>query len=205
MIEHEYHALVEALWTASGWPWWTKPFDLNLFGIRSASDVPDAWDDVIGVAYVDNAGARRCERWVATTDPGRHYLEHPMTPLGTVVVEPGYHRGLWAPGLHTGYPALVQVGTLTYRRDGDLDAVIDRDGTLIESTGNGVNLHHGSGAAKVGRYSAGCQVVRMPSALTRLLSLVEQQRLHGHGTRVSYGLVDVRQSPGALPLLGLGA
>lgn len=205
MTEAELYALLHRQWLAAGWPWWVKPFDLNLFGVRSASDIPDGWDDVIGVAYVDDGGTPRVRRWVATTDPGRHYLRAPMTPLGTIVVEPGYHRGLWAVGTHTGYPALQQVGTLTYRRDNDRDDTIDRDDPLVVGTGNAVNLHHGGGAAVVGRVSAGCQAVRMPSALTQLLGLVELQRLHGHGTRVSYGLVDVREVPAMAPVLLLGA
>jgi hypothetical protein len=201
----ELHALVRRTWLALGWPWWSAPHDLNVFGVRAPSDVPDRWDDVIGVAYTDAAGAPHVERWVATTDPGRHYLLSPLHPLGTLLVEPGYHRGLWAPGLHTGYPALVQVGELAYRRDADRDDVLDPPGPVVKGTGNGVNLHHGGAAALVGRYSAGCQVVRMPAALTRILELVELQRRAGHGVSVSYGLVDVRQRPECAPLLGLGA
>jgi hypothetical protein len=204
MTPAESYALLASTWAALGFPWWEAPNDLNMFGVRAPSDVPDRWDDVIGVAWHD--GTRPCvERWVATTDPGRHYLQAPLHEAGTIVVEPGYHRGLWAPGKHTGYPALVQVGTLTYRRDTDRDAVLDPTEAVRTGTGNGVNLHHGGGSATVGRWSAGCQVVRFPSALARVLELVERQRLAGHGSTVSYGLVDVRQRPEVAPLLGLGA
>jgi len=204
VTELELHALLRTTWAALGWPWWTATFDLNVFGVRAPTPVPDRWDDVIGVAYHD--GMRpRVERWVATTDPGRHYLRTPLHEAGTIVVEPGYHRGLWAPGKHTGYDAMVQVGTLTYRRDSDLDDLIDPVEPPRTGTGNGVNLHHGGAASAVGRYSAGCQVVRMPSALTRILGLVALQAQHGRGSTVSYGLADVRQRPELAPLLGLSA
>ncbi len=206
MTPIEIYTLLRQTHEGNGWPWWNEPYDLNLFGIRNDNDIPDGWDDVLGIAYVDGQDRPQVERFVGTTDPGRHYLEAPMNSGGTLIVEPGYHRSLWQPGIHSGkYSALVQVGEVTYRRDADRDATLDRDGVLMTTSGNAVNLHHGGGSVRVGRYSAGCQVVRMPSALTRILALVELQKQHGHGNTISYALTDVRNSPALRPLLGLGA
>lgn len=210
MTESEYYDLVRATWLARGWPWWDAEFDLNVGGVRNDSRTPDAWDDVIFVAYKDPSKRYRCERFVATTDPGGFFLQNPLTSLGTIVVEEAYHSKLWSPGKHgisgsNPYDAMVQTGKLKYRRDNDRDLVIEQNGPLIDGTGNGVNLHHGYGSKLVGRNSAGCQVVRMPASLLRILALVEAQRLAGHGSSVSYGLGAVETTKELRYMLMLGA
>ena len=205
MTELEMYALLRGLWTQKGWPVWTKPYDLNVFGIRNAVRTTDTWDDVFGVFYTDSDGVHHVDRFVASTDPGGYYLQNPMTSFGTIVLEPGYHRGMWRLGTHTGYPALQQVGTITYRRDNDRDLVIESDGLLITSSGNGVNGHHGYDAATVGRNSAGCQVMRMKKALARVLELLKRQIAAGHGDKVSYGLVDEAQDRVIAPVLRIAA
>lgn len=191
---------LRSLYSEKAFPFYTGPYDLNVFGIR-VSGHADNWDDTLGCAFYD--GKRwQIKRWIGTTTPGVHYLQNPMTSAGCLVVAPTHHKGLWQLGTHRGYPALQQVGTLTYWRDNDRDAQIDET-QWITGTGNAVNGHHGYGSKYVGRNSAGCQVWRFPEHLTEILELVKQQDAHGLGTKVSYTLFDATKTPAA-KLLALG-
>ncbi len=181
--------------TASGAPWFTGRWNLNLVGLRSQAR-PNEFDDLVCVAYEDDAGRKVIESWAATTDPGTYWLANPMNVKGTAVLATGHHRGLWQPGLHggpTGYPALVQVSPCAVWRDADRDSVVDPDKRVTDVGMHGINLHRASSSGTsmlVDRWSAGCQVVQSPTALTRILELVERQRLAGRGSRVSYTLME---------------
>lgn len=171
-----------------GWPVYQKPYDLNLFGVRVGA--VDAWSDVIGVWYTTEAGRRVVEAWDAATIPGRPGLVQPQpNPAGVAVLPTGWHPSLWARGSHKGrYACLAQARPVEVIRDGDRDGRLDTDGP--RQTGQfGIQLHHGDGAPKVGPYSLGCQATRWPSDLRRLLDLLTAQEEHGHGARLSYGLM----------------
>ncbi|MDY6782546.1 MAG: DUF4231 domain-containing protein [Cyanobacteriota bacterium] len=137
------------------------------------SNTPDAWDDRRIVLEVNNKGVPRIvNHWVATCDPGRHYTLSPMNPGGAAQVAFGQYKA-WQHGLHTGYPALVQVGAVDIYRDSNKS--FKRDTALIKaSTGNGINQHHGGNAAKVGRYSAGCLVGKNVKGHEEFLALCKQ-------------------------------
>ena len=203
MTQAEQWDLLQSRALAKGWPWWTAPNDLNLFGLRAASDQAGPWDDAIGVAWRDRGLVPHVELFRGTTDPGRPWLDHPMRPAGCAVVIPGYYRGLWRRGLHgsPGYPALVQVGAINVWRDADHNGTILRGGPVYRDA-SGINLHHGGDTkGEVGLYSAGCQPVRARADLTRILELVAAQVAAGHGETVSYGLIDVGDEPELAPLL----
>lgn len=181
----DLRARVDGAWLK----WFTAPYDLNIVGIRRAQQV-DVWNDTIAVAYVTPAGVEVCDEYEATTDPGADCLREPGRVEGTAILYPGQHRALWKPGLHRGkYPALVQVGACRVYRDANRDTVLDLGGPGVAGV-YGINLHHGGGSSRVGEYSAGCQVVRHPADLAHILSLVERQRLAGHGDVCSYTLLE---------------
>lgn len=185
------------LYYKQNYPLFTRPYDLNVFGIR-VSGPSDSWDDTLGCFYSD--GQRwHLHRWTGTTTPGAYYLQHPMNSNGCLVVAPTFHRSLWKLGTHKGYPALQQVGTLTYWRDQNLDSVVDET-KWITGTSNGVNGHHGYGSKTVGKNSAGCQVWRYKEHLSEMLDLVRKQNSSGLGDRVSYALFDTRKTPEAQPM-----
>lgn len=187
---------------AKGWPWWTAAYDLNVIGLRAASAKAGPWDDAIVVAYRTHADVR-VERFAATTDPGRPWLERPMRAAGCAVPIPGHYRRLWRRGIHgsPGYPALVQVGAIAVWRDPDRNGVLVRTGPVFDDA-SGIDLHHGSDTdGEVGLHSAGCQVVRARASLSRILELVAAQAANGHGETVSYGLFDVGDEPELAPLL----
>lgn len=158
-------------------------YDLFVAGVRAPATSSNLFDDLVLVAYTDDLGAPRVERFAATTDPGRAALDHPQHPGGTATVVPGQVRRCWAPGLHRGrYRALV------HQRGVVIPVWRGSDRATVHLDAAGINLHHASGAARVDWYSAGCQVVQRPSSLARILELVDIQAVRGHGSTVSYTL-----------------
>lgn len=166
--------------------WWSKPYDLWLWGWRSGAPVgSDAWDDRIGVCYTDDSGAEHCLHWAATTDPGRAARAKDPAHIATLV--PGHHRGIWRKGPHhyadpNTYQCLIPTASAqipVYRGD---------DFKTVHWDSQGIQLHHGSNAWRVGLYSAGCQVTQAPDAVARILELLEMQAARGRGTTLSYAL-----------------
>ncbi|MCA9552933.1 MAG: hypothetical protein KC933_23055 [Myxococcales bacterium] len=172
--------------------------NLNIVGLRGPNRVAGAWDDRIGVLYqvrgtAPDALEWRLELYEATTDPGRHYLNEPMRPVGTAVLVPGQYRGVYEFGLHRGrYEALVQRQPMRFWRDGDCDDFLDLEGPEEEAI-IGCNLHRAAAHAlvpDVGRYSAACQVVRDPAHFAALMDLCHHSADQGYGDRFSYTLMD---------------
>lgn len=181
--------LIEDVYARRGWRTYSGVYDLNLFGIRVGR--VNSWADVIGCLYTSEAGRRVLECWDATTIPGRPGLVATQpNPEGVAILPTGFYPSLWMRGSHKGrYSCLTQAGPVTVVRDGDKDGALDLDGR--RQTGMfGIQLHHGDGAPVVGPYSLGCQATHWPEDLYRLLSLLGMQERHGHGSRLSYGLMD---------------
>jgi hypothetical protein len=123
-----------------GWLVFTAPRSANLVAVRGPGKAGD-WDGVLYLAWVDTDGAGwTIHAWPCATRPGRVFLERPMNPLGTAVLEPGQYRKSHRQGLHKGRPALVQVGPVTVRRDGDQDALVE-PGRQTYNGLFGVNIH----------------------------------------------------------------
>jgi len=116
-------------------------------GNRAGNDL-GIYDDAIFRFIGD-----RCDIFDASTDPGWYYLRNPMNPKGCARLR----AGLWwfEPGLHRGHPALVQATEF------DVDR-LDEFGVpdYRESGWYGINLHSGGAEDEVGRWSAGCQVIK---------------------------------------------
>lgn len=122
--------------------WWTSPYDLNVFGVRNPSRVPNKFDDTIGIAYTDSTDTNRILLLPATTDPGLFYLQSPINSKGCAILVEGYYPGLWRRGLHKGYRALVQTGYANIIRDNDRDTELDFQIEKCQRVNNtGLNLH----------------------------------------------------------------
>lgn len=201
MITVTYEQVADTLRTL-GYPVWVKPYDLNLFGVRNPSTRPDPFDDTIGVGYTDGEGRRRIIIAPATTDPGLDYLLSPMNPKGTAIMVEGYYRKLWAPGKHRGYNALVQISPAVYVRQPPpprgtpVDKVaLNFDGLKRETAIIASNLHRAHETldlTKVGKYSAGCQVMQSVRDLQYILALVAMQVKYVRTGNVSYALMNER-------------
>ncbi|MFH1984758.1 MAG: hypothetical protein ABIL58_23200 [Pseudomonadota bacterium] len=135
--------------------------DLNIVGIRSPNREANRFDDMVAVF------ASHQNRWLfwafpATTDPGSHWLQNPMSTLGTAVLAPGQYRSAFRIGKHQGkYDALVQAAPLTVFRDDDRNNKIDAGGKS-ETGWFGINIHCAAWQGEsvlVDKWSAGCQVL----------------------------------------------
>lgn len=158
----------------------TKPYNLQIVGVRSSNTASNTFDDRCYVVYSDATGLK-LESWPITTDPGRYWLENPGRVEGTAILKPGQYRGAWVLGKHKGdKPALVQAKPVTVYRDPNRDATLD---TAKEETGLfGINLHRaGLNSSVVDKWSAGCQVWQMDADFERFLWLCRQQAAKGKG------------------------
>ena len=174
-----------------GHPVFDGQYDLNIFGIRKTDGQPNEFDDLIGCAY-RNAHEWRVHYWRATTDPGQYWLENPSNIKGTAILCPGHYPGIWEIDLHRGkYEALCQrSGPVKVWRDADRDREFDFGGDT--DTGFfGINLHKaGQSSDQVGRWSAGCQVLRNQSDFKTLMKLANLQIATIGAKTFSYTLLE---------------
>lgn len=181
---------------AEGHVIYTRPYELNIVGVRSASSKPNSFDDTIHVLYKNDKGAWQLHSYPATTDPGTFWLKSPMNAQGTAMLKAGQYPS-YALGMHRGqYKALVQsAGKVTVIRDADRDAVLDFKGGS-EATGSfGINIHRASsnGTTKtVDKYSAGCQVFANIGDFNAFMALCDHHR-DLYGNRFTYTLLDRRE------------
>lgn len=126
--------------------------------------------------YEKSVGTERMRSYTITTDPGTYWLNNPMNKLGTAVLKEGQWENCWAIGYHQGkhdHEALVQVGKLSVYRDGDKDNIAEAT-NKVDNGLFGINIHGSSKtgmSAKIGKYSAGCQVFQMWDKKQEFLSI----------------------------------
>jgi len=193
MLNVSYSAIKDVVHSKYG-KWWTKPYDLNVFGIRNPSRIPNKFDDTLGIAYTDDKGFDRLLLVPGTTDPGLFYLEHPMNPNGCAILVEGYYPQLWHIGKHKGYKAWSMCGYANIIRDNDRDAELDFQIQKCQRVNNiGLDWHRAKliGTTNVvGKYSAGCQVIANAEDYTYTLKLGDLQQQYGHGDKFSYALLN---------------
>ena len=115
---------------------------------------PDKWRCTIIQMYKDKIMA-----FQATTLPGKYYTVNPFVPQGAARLI--YGKWSFKRGLHQGkYPALVQNGNMIILRDTDKDFNMDYNSDYLQCGGFGINNHAGGGTDSIGKWSAGCQVIR---------------------------------------------
>jgi hypothetical protein len=189
---HNIAALIRGKFSTLGYAFFEGKWDLNLIGLRSASDDANLFDDTFLVLAKNDANEWVSFRWACTTDPGRAWLAKPSRVEGCAIVVPGQYRGLWKKGLHKGEkPALVQAKPIKIWRDADKDNELDRTGKIIEGI-FGINCHRaGKDSPLVELWSAGCQVFKRETDFLQFLEIVDKQVAAGHGDTFSYTLLDV--------------
>lgn len=171
-----------------------KAFNVNLFGIRSASVKVDEFNDKMGVAYRDAFNNPIVLLFAATTKPGLYYLKNKLgDDQGTAILIPGQYRSCWQLGHHGGYEALTQINNGVFKvwRDKDSDGDLDTTGTIYNDV-TGLNGHTTSfirDVERVGQYSAGCQVIQNDLDFTVFLSLVKISAQE-YGSTFSYTLLE---------------
>ena len=166
-------------------------YNVNLIGIRSSDTTSNAFNDVFVLA------TKQCDRWQlftfdCTTDPGLFWRKHPMNPLGTAVLVPGQYSGAYRIGKQKDrFDALVQSKILPVYRDNDCDNQVDVNG-LIDTGWHGINIHpraEGLDADNIGKWSAGCQVLKNYAEHMLVMSLCKLAR-EQWGDRFTYTLLE---------------
>lgn len=182
-----------------GYRVFTRPYELNIVGIRSKSIDPNVFNDTINVVYRDKAGNWQLHSFDATTDPGTFWLQNPQNPQGTAILKAGQYLNSHIIGLHRNkYTALVQRMPVTVIRDVSRDGKLDFSGS--EDRGVfGINIHRAvqTGTAKfIDKFSAGCQVFSNATDFDAFMGLCDRHR-QLYGNSFTYTLLN--ETP-ALPV-----
>ena len=153
-----------------------RNFDLNLFGVRTANITAGAFDDWLGVFWMNwDTDAWEFHIWRATTDPGTFYLNTPLNVSGTAIMVEGQYPSSYQLGLHKGkYEALVQCQPIRAYRDNNRDETLDMKPDTIRPGMFGLNIHRAAAdhrSLQIGKWSAGCQVVADPRDFARLMDI----------------------------------
>lgn len=153
-----------------------RNYDLNIFGVRSTSARPGAFDDWIGVFWMNwDIGTWEFHVWQGTTDPGTYWLNRPLNVSGTAILVEGQYQSTYQIGLHRNkYEALIQCKPVRVYRDDDRDEILDMMPDTVQRGLFGINIHRASAdfrVTKVGKWSAGCQVIADPRDFAQFMDL----------------------------------
>jgi len=170
----------------------TRNYNLNFIGVRSKDMTPGVFNDIM-VAMWKHRGSWNILQFPCTTDPGVYYLEHPLNVIGTGILKPGQYKGMWTQGFHQGkYPAYTQNAPCTLYRDNDKDNEMDIVGVKEETGMFGINGHRAMENLKtqrVGKFSAGCQVIQSPNDYEIWFNLGQAAIFEGWSNKFTYTLI----------------
>ncbi|MBI3518053.1 MAG: hypothetical protein HY062_01680 [Bacteroidetes bacterium] len=186
---------MKAILRHKGYRLFSRPFELNIVGLRSKSTIPNRFDDEIHVFYKVSTLNWHYHVFRATTDPGTFWLRQPMQPQGTAILQQGQFLNAYGMGLHQGkYLALVQTKPVTIIRDYDRDAILDFNNGNKTTGYYGINVHRANrtGTTKtIDKNSAGCQVFENADDFAHFLELCSKHRSL-YGNVFTYSLIDFR-------------
>lgn len=186
---------VQSILKGYGYDFYSRPFELNILGLRNNSVQSNRFDDQIHVFYNDPKKGWQYHIFPATTDPGTYWLKNPMQKQGTAILAQGQYKQAYALGLHRGqYKALVQAKPITVLRDYDRNGTLDFNSGKKDTGRFGVNIHRANRVGKtkqIDKYSAGCQVFENATDFDSFMALCEQHRKL-YGNTFSYTLIDFR-------------
>ena len=188
---------------SKGYKWFhdntNKGYDVNIVGIRNNETkgrVTNAFDDKITISYKIE-GEWQYHEFNCTTDPGSHWVDHPMLEKGVAILKPGQYRGSHKLRLHQGkYLALGQKKDVTVYRDGNLDGKYDFNEDNTDTGLFGINIHRatarkGGKSTREDKWSAGCQVIADNDDWHEFLDICQAAR-EIHGNSFSYTLLESR-------------
>jgi hypothetical protein len=175
----------------------TRPYSVNLGGIRSADNRSGMFNDQLYAFYYTDSGNIEGVIVNGTTDAGTYYRNNPLNKEGTAILQHDkQYRGCYQlqdPELdsslrgHKGRKAFRQIKNMDYWRDNNFDNVLDFTGPTHNEIA--YTNHHYMGVAGnyVGKWSAGCQGT--PESHQNLIySIADKQIEKGLGDKFSYTL-----------------
>ena len=198
---------IQAAYERKAYKFYTQgSFNINLFGIRSDDSQSNKFDDIVGVAFYIDFSTPAVFGFKATTDPGKYWLQNPMSREGTAILVPGQYKGSHAIGVHgrsgkSPYKALEQINHMTYVRDNNKDMKLDfelyRDPELLKKHGFSANIKSNIHRASlnvlvqfVEKYSAACQVIQSADDFAKLIVMCEESIKKGFSNKFSYTLFE---------------
>lgn len=180
---------LKRLYIEKGWEWQ----EVNIGGIRNnINPKQDEFND-----YIFLTSNETIKLYRATTDPGVYYTKggskKKFGVSGAAHMCYGLHKRVYGIGIHQrSYQALVQKGKLQIWRDANEDFK-NNDG-IIENGIFGINVHHANDSKKVGKYSAGCQVIQSKIEFEEFLEGCRKYCLSGKKEKLlNYALIDKRE------------
>jgi hypothetical protein len=186
---------VKSILRSQGYVLHTRPYELNIVGVRTRNAKANRFDDEIHVFYKSKPGKWEYHIFKATTDPGTYWLENPMQPQGTAILAQGQYVNAYHIGMHLGkYKALVQVGAVKIMRDYDRNAKLDFLNGKKDTGFFGINIHRAmaQGTTKrIDKFSAGCQVFQNAVDFSHFMGMCEKHS-QLYGNRFTYTLIDFR-------------
>jgi len=179
--------------------------NVNNFGIRVETEGGD-FDDIIGTVFEDTDNMTgetflNCLAFVATTDPGVHYLKKPINEDGCAILVPGQYFNFQIEKHRGQYDALCQRGIVKVFRDNNKDEIIDLNPESVESGMFGINIHKTPPYLEtemVNKNSAGCQVLYNSAEYdSEWMPLMYRART-SWGKNFTYTLLELSDIAGAL-------
>jgi len=178
----------------------TKPYMLNIIGVRKDNTQKDKFDDVMYVIWKTKSNIWKGKEYKITTDPSTIYLKRENK--GTAILPQGQYIDKWTIRKHDGrYYALGQGrgsgDKICVYRDYNRDNVLDLN-TKKDCGNFGINIHRaieggaddGKGnTSTIGEYSAGCQVFQNSYCFAEFLEMAYKQK-DLYGNKFSYTLFD---------------
>ena len=179
-----------------GYKWFDNHLVLNIVGVRNSdtNKVTNHYDDTITVSY-NHAGEDRFLCFPVTTDPGLHWINHPMNRDGCAILVPGQYLNVYKIDFHRKkYEALCQrAGRVKVYRDDDKDDQYDYEADSIAEGYYGINIHRSSAYRTtnyINKYSAGCQVFSDPDHFDDFMDVVKKSRDMGGNITFTYTLIE---------------
>lgn len=186
---------IKGLLNYRGFKLFSRPYELNIVGLRNKSTVPNRFDDEMHVFYKTGFLNWDYHVFNITTDPGTYWLNNPLHPQGTAILKEGQYLNAYSLGLHRGqYKALVQVRPVVVLRDYDRNAVLDFYNGVKDEGLHGINIHRANktgNTPSVDKNSAGCQVFANASDFTVMMQLCDKHEGR-YGNAFTYSLIDFR-------------
>lgn len=161
---------IQSMYNAKSYKFYNSgQYDINIFGIRNKDMDVNEFNDLIGVAYLDEFLNKQCLVFQGTTKPGLTYLKDKLgNPLGTGILCEGQYKKCWTISIHNAgkehaHEAYRQAsdGVFKVWRDKNSDGKLDYSGTIYTDV-QGLNGHttREFDINAVSGFSAACQVIQ---------------------------------------------
>jgi hypothetical protein len=156
------------------------------------ADEADVYNDRRIVFEFTDGEPKILGNWLATTEPGTYFTEHPLNPRGAARISFGQYKRAWKVGRHEGpsgrgaHEGLVQAGAITFTRDLNKDGKRTGDREYTENPS--LNQHRGGGSSNktIGRQSAGCLVGWSPEGHTEFMNIVKNDTRYQNNSNYKF-------------------